>query len=178
MKNTKIDTKTAPQVVETKKTPTIETAIVGTKLLLTFSHGKLIEIDAATLSDDIRHQAMMHGLKQKLVDAAAISRNPETGREAKIEDKFDAVLEVRERLASDGGWNKQRTAGEGSGGGLLLRALCELYPRKTREELREFVNSKSATERAALRATDKVAALILTYRANNTDGDSLLDELN
>jgi hypothetical protein len=178
MKNSKIDTKTAPQTVETKKIPTIETTITELVLVLTFAHGKTIEIDASTLSKDIQNQAMMHGLKQKLVDAAAISRNPETGREAKIEDKFEAVEEVASRLKLDGGWNKQRAAGEGSGGGLLLRALCELYPRKTRDELREFVNSKSATERAALRATDKVAALILTYRASNADGDSLLDELN
>ena len=34
------------------------------------------------LSDAMVEQAALHGLKQKIVDAAALSRNPDTGRSA------------------------------------------------------------------------------------------------
>lgn len=38
--------------------------------------GRILRIDAGKLTNDIRHEAIMHGLKQKIGDAAAIGRNP------------------------------------------------------------------------------------------------------
>lgn len=165
-------------VVAAKPVPAIESTINELTLVMTFSNGKTIEIDAGTLSTDIQKAAMMHGLKQKLADAAAISRNTDTGRSASIEDKFAAVEEVATRLKANGGWNKTREGG-GQSGGLLLRALCELMPRKTREELVEWLAGKTDKERAALRASERVAAVIATYKTTDTElANSLLDELN
>lgn len=166
---------------EAKRIPTIDATIEGANILrLAFSDGSVIRINAEELSPEIREAAMMHGLKQKLVDAAAISRNPETGRSATVSDKFKAVNEVAQRLLS-GSWNKGRSDGEGSGnGGLLFRALCELYPNKTPEQLREFLAGKSKEEQAALRASPKIAAIIDRLRAKksaDTDVDALLGEL-
>lgn len=161
-----------------KSVPAIESTINELTLVMTFSNGKMIEIDAGALSEDIQRAAMMHGLKQKLADAAAISRNTDTGRSASIEDKFAAVDEVATRLKSNGGWNKIREGG-GQSGGLLLRALCELMPRKTREELAEWLAGKTDKERAALRASERVAAVIATYKTADAElANSLLDELN
>lgn len=146
-------------------------------LMLTFSNGKELRLLASDLSPTIVAQAIVHGLKQKLVDAAAISRNPETGRAASVEDKFAAVNEVYERLLA-GEWNKRRE-GESASGGLLLRALVE-YTGKDAETLKPWLDAKTDAERAALRKNPKVAAIIATLRPvkdTGVDSDALLGEL-
>ena len=96
-------------------------------LVLAFANGKELSLTAGMLSNEIMEYAIWHGIKQKLVDAAAISRNTETGRPATIEDKFNAVKVVFDRITSaDGTWNAVREGGGGATGGLLLRALCNV----------------------------------------------------
>jgi hypothetical protein len=181
MKNAKSAPKTIENsnvATETKNIPTIETTIEGSFLNLTFKDGRKISLDAATLTDELKNQAMMHGLKQKLVDAAAISRNTETGKSASIDDKYDAVNEVVNRLTVEKSWNKTREGGGGNEGGLLVRALYELYPNLTREQLVSFLESKTPSEKVALRNSSKIAAIIQTYRKSNDDlADKLLADL-
>lgn len=165
---------------DVKRVPAISATIEGTGLLLTFSNGETLTLGASRLSDELRGYAMMHGLKQKLVDAAAISRNPETGRTATIDDKYDAVKAVYDRLLS-GEWNATREGG-GATGGLLLQALCRMYADKTPEQLRDYLAGKTDAEKAALRKNPKVATIIDTIRAEtgkaaSVDTDELLDEL-
>lgn len=151
--------------------------VFGGELTLTFGNGEQLTISAGHLSADILGQALMHGLKQKLVDAAAISRNPDTGRSATIDDKYNAVREVYDRLLS-GEWNKTREAGAGGSGGLLFRALCITYPAKTPEAIREYLAKRTAEEKTALRK--KFAELIATLKApadGGADVDAMLDEL-
>ena len=148
-------------------------------LQLMFSNGEAIVIDTGMLTVDICNQALMHGLKQKLVDAAAISRNPDTGRSATVDDKYNAVLEVAERLRA-GQWNKSRGEGSGTSGGLLFRALCQLYSDKSADAIKAFLDKKTTAEKAALRATPKIAAIIDTLRAakgSDIDADDMLAEL-
>ena len=99
------------------KIPAISIEVtMNDEVIATFSNGKRLIVDAAHLSDDIRRQAMLHGIKQKIGDAAAIARNTTTGASASIQDKFDAMAEVVERLtAADGAWNKTREGGAGAG---------------------------------------------------------------
>jgi hypothetical protein len=146
---------------------------------LTFADGDGIYLQASELTEDIQRMALAHGLKQKLVDAAAISRNPETGKPATIADKKAAVVEVYERLLA-GEWNKRREGGET--GGLLLRALLRMYDgRKTRDELVAYLAGKTDEEKTALRANPKVAAIIAKIKAEKADEsidtDALLGEL-
>lgn len=151
--------------------------VFGGELMLTFGNGEQLTLAASQLNADILGQALMHGLKQKLVDAAAISRNPDTGRSATIDDKYNAVREVYDRLLS-GEWNKTREAGAGGSGGLLFRALCITYPAKTPEAIREYLAKRTAEEKTALRK--KFAELIATLKAPAGDGadvDAMLDEL-
>ena len=76
---------------------------------VTFANGQQVTVDATRLNDDIRNMAVLHGIKQKLIDAAALPRDPITGRSATISDKISAVREVFERITStDGTWNKIR----------------------------------------------------------------------
>lgn len=165
-------------------TPAIDATIATdhSSLTLAFAHGESLTIRATDLSPTIIAQATMHGLKQKLVDAAAISRNTETGRAASAADKYDAVKEVYDRLLS-GEWNKRREGGAGASGGLLFRALCRMYDgKKTPDDIKAFLDAKTNAEKAALRKNSKVAAIIEEIRAelikdDAATGDDLLADL-
>lgn len=146
---------------------------------LKFANGKELQLSTNSLSNGLLYRAAMHGLKQKLVDAAAMSRNPETGRSATIEDKFAAVQAVYERLLA-GQWNAVR--GEGSAtGGMLLSALVRLYDgRKTPEQVRGYLTTLTDAQKTALRANSRVAPIIEQIRAERgqaTDTEALLDML-
>ena len=166
---------------DTKRNATISAAIDGQALTLSFANGETLTLRADWLTTDIQQQAMMHGLKQKLVDAAALSRNPETGRAATVEDKYQTVKTVYDRLLA-GQWNATREGG-GATGGLLLQALCRMYSgRKTPEELKAFLADKSDAEKTALRKNPRVAQIIEDIRAEQgkaagIDTDELLGEL-
>lgn len=143
--------------------------------------GNTITIDPSTLSDTIRAQATLHGLKQKLVDAAAIARDTATGRSATSADKEAAVKEVFNRItAPNGTWNKVREAGATAVGGLLVAALMQMTD-KTKPEIVKYLENKTAEEKAALRKNPKVAAIILELQQSatnpNIDSDALLGEL-
>ena len=161
----------------------ITAQIDGARLTLSFADGRELELDFWRLSDEVRQYAAMHGLKQKLVDAAAIGRNPETGRSASIEDKYQAVWTVYDRITRLGEWNAVRGEGGTGTGGLLFAALCRMYAgRKTEEELREWLSTKDKKAQAELRKNPKVAVIIEQIKAERgTDddgaGEDLLNEL-
>ena len=166
---------------DTKRNATISATINGNTLALTFANGETLTMRGDALNSDVQQYAMMHGLKQKLVDAAAISRNPETGRPATVGDKNQAVKTVYDRLLA-GQWNSTREGG-GNAGGLLFQALCRMYAgRKTPDQLREFLAAFSDAEKTALRKNPRVAQIIEDIRAEqgkaaNIDTDELLGEL-
>lgn len=173
-------------MTNTKRIPAITATIVNNDaghpggLALEFANGKTVSLIASQLTNAILEHAVWHGLKQKLVDAAAISCNPDTGRSATIDDKYQAVMEVYERLIS-GQWNKGRGEGSTGNGGLLFRALCLHYPAKTPEAIRAFLDKKTPKEQAALRTVPAIAAIIDTLKATTVDSDAatgMLDELN
>jgi len=165
----------------TKAVPAIACVIDGQLLKLNFATGEVVELDANKLSPEIREQAMMHGLKQKLVDAAAISRDPETGRSVTVEAKCEAVKAVYKRL-QEGQWNKQREAGDGVSGGLLFRAMCKIMEgKKSPEFVKSWLEGKSDAEKVALRNQPQVKAAIDSLRPVAADtagkGDELLADL-
>lgn len=174
----------------TARTPAVEATVSPDGMMgpngsvrFTFRDGRNLVIQIGDLTSEIQEQALLHGLKQKMVDAAAISRNPDTGRSATIDDKYNAMKEVHDRLHS-GSWNKGRADGEsGATGGLLFRALCTVYADKTPEAIREFLDKKTKEQQAALRAVPKIAAVIEQLKAakvktDGVDTEALLDELN
>ena len=137
----------------------------------------VIAIDALTPS--ITTMATLHGLKQKIVDAAAIARNPDTGRSASVSDKYAAMEEVAARLIA-GDWNKVRGDGTTGSGGLLFRALCIAYEQKAPADIKAFLDGKTKAEQAALRKNPKIAAIIDTLReedAGDVDTEEMLNEL-
>ena len=169
-------------MTDTKRNATISATINDNTLALTFANGETLTMRGDALNSDVQQYAMMHGLKQKLVDAAAISRNPETGRAATVEDKYQAVKAVFDRLLG-GQWNATREGGGGATGGLLLQALVRMYAgRKTPDELKAFLADNTDAEKTALRKNPRVAQIIEDIRAEQgkaagIDTDELLGEL-
>lgn len=138
----------------------------------------------------------LHGFIQKVVDRAAIGRDPETGASATPEEKFAAMKECAERLMAGGPWNAVPT-GTGSTGGLLYRAMKVIYPNawSDRTTFAAYIAQKAISEserlgrkvsegdvRAGLMAVKKVAKEIERIRAEEgkatgVDAGSLLQEL-
>ena len=140
----------------------------------------VVLVNVKKLTDEVRNAALFHGLKQKLVDSAALSRDPKTGKSATPAEKMAAVLETAANLAS-GIWNTRGT-GDGPSDGLLVTALCEMQPKKDPAKIREWVGGQDKAAQAALRANPKVAAIIARINteraaAKGIDTDNLLRDL-
>lgn len=150
-------------------TPAIASTIImdaeerATGVQFTFASGETRSIMLSELSPELLAHAATHGLKQKVADAAAISRDIDTGLSATATDKEDAATEVIDRLKAPAGtWNKERTGSEGTGGSnsLLLLALMEVTGRD-KDAVVSILDSKTKEEKAILRLSPKVAAAIL-----------------
>lgn len=157
----------------------ISSNIVGSVLSIETDAGT-IYVDATKLTSEIQHTLMMHGLKQKVCDGSAIARDPKTGRSASIEEKYAAMRAIADMLQS-GAWT-MRKEGDGSAkGGLLFRALCEVYTTRTPAQIREWLDGKSGEEKKALALVPKIKAVIDRLEAEKVskgiDTDSLLDGL-
>lgn len=158
-------------IATTEQKKDIEASVTdGGTLILEFRHGERLAVRPDDLTPEIQRAAMLHGLKQKLVDAAAISRDPTTGRAATIATKYDAVKEVFDRITGDApSWNKPREgSGGGGGGGLLFRALCRMYAgRQTPEAVRSYLDRLTDKQKQALRVDFRVAKIIEEIRAES-----------
>lgn len=173
-----------------KRTPALSVEVIrntdavtdpNNSISIAFANGSRLSLAVGDLSNEVLSYALLHGLKQKLVDAAAIGRNPDTGRSATNEDKRAAVMAVYERLLA-GSWNAARGEGGTGSGGLLFRALCRMYSSKTPEQIREFLEGKDKTAQAALRKNPRIATIIEEIKAESAgsggvDTDELLNEL-
>jgi hypothetical protein len=138
----------------------------------------VIFVNIHELNREIINHATLHGLKQKIVDAAALPNG------ATITEKYTAMQEVYGRLTNkeEPTWNKGAGSGNGGSGGLLFRALCRLYPTKTPEAIKGYLDKQDNKKQAALRKDPKVSAMIETVRAEGIkttgiDAEELLNEL-
>ena len=154
-------------------------------LVLEFRHGETLRVHPETLTPGIQRMAMLHGLKQKLVDAAAISRDTATGRAATIATKFDAVKEIFARITGAGGeapsWNKPRAGGAGGQGGLLARAIAR-YKGVEVSAAKAYLDRLTDAQKQALRVDPRIATIINELRMESAkpagiDTDALLGGL-
>jgi hypothetical protein len=119
-------------------------------------NGEVVEIQADPASD-LGHQALGHGLSQKLGDAAA-------GADS-VEDAFEAILEVAKRMAN-GEWTKTREGGGGTakGSSELVQALCAVMG-QDKETVRSMLAGLTAGDKAALRKVPEIATEIEKIKA-------------
>lgn len=151
---------------------TTHISIEDNTLLIKTERGEFL-IGAGTLESGIYNHAALHGLKQKIVDAAAI------GAGATITDKYEAMKEVVERLTGpEPTWNKSPGSGGGARGGLLFNALCRLYPDKETDAIRVYHDKLDRSQQAALRKNTKIAAIVEEIKAERMDTSGVdTDEL-
>lgn len=151
-------------------------------LVLEFRHGETLRVHPESLNPEIQRAAMLHGLKQKLVDAAAISRDTTTGRAATIATKYNAVREIFDRITGENpSWNKPRAGGAGGPGGLLARAIAR-YKSVSVEQAKAYLDRLTDAQKQALRVDPRIAAIINELRLESAkpagiDTDALLSGL-
>lgn len=140
-------------------------------------------LDVAALNTDVTRRALIHGLVQKVSDAAAL------GKDATPADKHAAMQSVIERLNA-GDWNKRSGDGSDSApAGIIFRAFYQFAmdraakakkPVPAEEAVRALYDSKTRSEQLAIRNIPEVKAIMETMRtakASSVDVDSLLAEL-
>ncbi len=137
-----------------------------------------ITLKIGNLAPQITERAMLHGLIQRVSDAAAISRDTKTGKSATPADKLAAMSEIVEHYnAGSSEWRIARAAGDGIGRSYLLMALVELYPKRDRNELSTWLKARTAEERRGLELDPTVKPVIDRMRAQSVgqvDTGSLL----
>ncbi len=141
-----------------------------------------LELDVSKLSAEVQRAAMIHGLKQRIADAAALSRDDVTGKPAPAADKFDAMRELVDYYNSGTvEWNRPRASGGGvPSGGILLRAMVIAYPDVSRDDLKAKIAGWTKQEQAAVRASKKIKAIIDGFEkaaTSDIDADALLDSI-
>ena len=115
-------------------------------------------------------RATFHGFKQRIADAAALSRDEATGKPASPDEKLAAMKELVEWYESGSAeWSRRRAPGQ-SDIGLLWRAVCELKPGKDPAAIRESLAALKADEIRALLVNPKVKAIVDRIRSEATQG--------
>lgn len=145
------------------KSSVIVTDIFNTTLTLNFpltTGTPELQIDVTTLPTELLHMAAAHGLKQKLCDAAAISRNTSNGASATPDDKYAAVKAIYDRLTGPNPtWNAPRAGVERTPGTLFVRAVAEVTG-KTVAEMAPQIKAMTKDQQAALKQNPRVLAVI------------------
>lgn len=152
-----------------KANQVIDSRVDGDTITFFVAGAGQLAITLSELNDAVKEAAMLHGLRQKIADAAAIPRNTETGKSATAEEKLAAMTRVRDRLVGgDGEWNSRGEGDGTSGASLLARALAEATGR-TLADMVEEVKKMDKKTQAAMRA-DKVIAPIVARIKSEDDG--------
>jgi hypothetical protein len=123
---------------------------------------------------DLISRLAAHGAEQKIGDAAAGEKD--------IDDMILAVEQAIDRL-NKGEWRVTREGGGMSGTSVLLRAMVELANgKKTVEQVKEWLKTKTQKDKAALRASEKLKPIVDRLEAEKAskgtkvDTASLLDD--
>lgn len=143
--------------------------------------GQTLTVNPMTLDMVIQREALLHGIKQKVNDAASGAPS--------LADKWAEMQEVVARITGDNpSWNAVPVGGTaGPRLGALLEAVCEfkrIAPTDTEgvAKIRTWLSEKSNEQRAALRLDAKIKPLLDAIEARRTkpttvDSDAMLAEL-
>lgn len=149
-----------------------------------------LDLDITKLHADILTRAAIHGMKQRVSDAAAIPCDPETGKPASAQEKFDAMARLVEHYNSGSAeWGVRVASGERAAPkeGKVITAMTTVY-QTTPEHARKLVGQLAEkrgidykTALAVFRGADKIKDELARMAASapaKVDADSLLSELN
>ncbi len=148
-----------------------------------------VVLDTSKLHDKIMQHAAVHGLIQRISDAAAIGRDQETGRSASPMDKLTAMTELVSYYETGTEDWKRTGTGEGGGKSITVEAIAKVksvsyeiaMDYAERYAIKAF-NGDTKKCLAFLRKSGSVAEAIADIRKSRqgapvVDADKALDEL-
>ena len=166
---------------------TVET--IGAHMAFTVAGCGTVTLDLNSLSQPNQQRALIHGMKQRISDAAAIPCDPDTGLPATPAEKFEAISALVEHYNSGTDeWARVRAAGDGSlRTGQTLTAFANVYYEgdmgKAEVTMLAFETKRGIDRKAALKiwaGSDKIIAEVARMKAEQAttvDADDLLAEL-
>ena len=173
----------APTAIPTERRGVLSVDTSGHEIRIEWADGSVRLIGLDRLSEEIRDAAMRHGLRQKIADAAAMSRNPETGKPASILDKRARVNSVVDNLIN-GHWTAPTRAGSGETSlrSRVVEAIRRMNQAKSSMAVEEALAAKSTAEINAMAAVPRVASVIAEIKRERmgeaaSAAESALDEL-
>jgi hypothetical protein len=176
--------------METKKRSNsiISTRVDATGVVFSVADVGELSLLFGELSEAVKQRAMAHGLIQRVCDAAALSRNPDTGKSATPQDKYNAMRDIVAHYRTGTvEWALRRAGGTGETRetGITLRALALVQNvdiATMRERVDRLAEKQGVTTRAILAKISQqpaVATKIAELRAQtvSVDADGMLAEL-
>jgi hypothetical protein len=147
-----------------------------------------VGLDLTKLHEAIVKRAAVHGMIQRISDAAAISRDAETGQSATPKEKLAAMSALIDHYHS--GTEEWRRTGTGEGGGksLTIEAIAEVKGisyEAAEAEVVKFAEKRNESTKAILaflRKGEKVMRAMEAIRARRqgapkVDADEALQEM-
>ena len=138
-------------------------------------------VDMNRLADAVRVRAAIHGMIQRVSDAAAIARTKENNYTVSAQERYDAMAELVEHYMTGTDQWRLRASERTSRDGLLLQALCEAYPNKSRDALSGWLKKQSQATRLSLQNDSPLISPIynrlVSEQTDSVDGDALAGEL-
>lgn len=129
---------------------------------------------------DVDYKLYIHGIGQKIGDAAAKPCDKETGESHPIGLKFIAMKRVRDNLVA-GIWNEKREPAVDLDATLLFAALVKLYGGKRSEaSIQKYLDERTPAQIVALKVDKKVKPFYdkaLAEFVKDVDTSSMLDDL-
>lgn len=147
-----------------------------TVLTFTVKDAGAVSLDMRKLSDKVRNYAAVHGMKQRISDAAALSRDQKTGLAATPAEKLAEMTALVQWYES--GTEDWRRAGTGGGRQSeetklrvrLINALTRFQPDKDEAKLRDFAMKLSVKEVQAMLASAQLQPILAAMDAEAVKG--------
>lgn len=160
-----------------KSNSVITSKLVDGAIVFTIATVGDLQLRLDALSQEVRERAMIHGLTQRVSDAAAIGFLKDEKRFATPQEKYDAMAELVAHYSSGTAeWSRTRSApGIGADSALLVKCLSQLYTDRSTEQLKAWVAKRSRSERTALLLSEKIKPLADEIRSQSASGASADD---
>lgn len=145
-----------------------------------------VTFDPDKVSDVNRARFMMFGMKQRIADAAALSRNPETGESASPAEKCAEMLRMAEHyMTGTDQWELRAAGPKEDGASWVSRALVELGKAadvaEANAKVVKLAEAKFGGEvgkaRAALAKAEDVKKAIIRLKEAAVKPDASADDL-
>ena len=165
-----------------------EKAVVGTTIVdgilyVGVKGFPVMKVVPGEMSEGVRSMAVLNGLRQRLMDAAAIKRDTTTGLSVSPAEKDAAIRKLFDHyMGGADTWELQRGAVGPRMDPLVVRAICEAFG-KSEEVVRGMIEAKAAEKGlkpaeycAAMAGVGKVKPIVERLRAEALAGVEVEDD--